>query len=150
MNSFNTRSFKKLTLPLLDGYSTARGIGMGILCKRCSLPNSTVRLPYSGEALLMEWLSIKSETLEKTLEHFTLNAGPETKTVVIDGLQALYGSKAKTYPLGVRLQYVASLKPTKLAAAVKNLNGSQNSRLRREINEIQERIHLTEAAVNAY
>jgi hypothetical protein len=45
MNSFNTRSFKKLTLPLLDGYSTARGIGMGILCQRCSLPNSTVRLP---------------------------------------------------------------------------------------------------------
>jgi hypothetical protein len=81
---------------------------------------------------------------------FHVECWTRDKTVVIDGLQALYGSKAKTYPLGVRLQYVASLKPTKLAAAVKNLNGSQNSRLRREINEIQERIHLTEAAVNAY
>jgi hypothetical protein len=42
-----------------------------------------------------------------------------------------------------------SLKATEIAAAVKKLDGSQKSRLWREINEIQERIHLTEASANA-
>jgi hypothetical protein len=31
------------------------------------------------------------------------------ETTIIDCLRALYGSKAKTYPLGIRLRYVATL-----------------------------------------
>jgi hypothetical protein len=40
---------------------------------------------------------------------FHVECWTNDETAVIDGLRALYGSKAKTYPLGVRLRYVATL-----------------------------------------
>jgi hypothetical protein len=40
---------------------------------------------------------------------FHIECWTNDETAVIDGLRALYGSKAKTYPLGVRLRYVATL-----------------------------------------
>jgi hypothetical protein len=43
------------------------------------------------------------------LRAFYIECWAQDETVVIDGLQAIYGSKAKIYPLGMWLCYVATL-----------------------------------------